>query len=36
MFSWSNNSTNKANFTEYLNEVLSPENAALERLHRRK
>ena len=35
MFSWSNNNTNKTNFIEYLNEVLSLENAVVERLHRR-
>ena len=34
MFSWSNN-TNKTKFIEHLNELLSLENAALERLHRR-
>src|ERR671919_301720 len=34
MFSWSNN-TNKTKFVEHLNELLSLENAALERLHRR-
>jgi ferritin-like metal-binding protein YciE len=35
MFFRSNNNTNKANFIEYLNEVLSLENAVVERLHRR-
>jgi hypothetical protein len=35
MFFWRNNNTNEANFIEYLNEVLSLENAVLERLHRR-
>jgi ferritin-like metal-binding protein YciE len=35
MFSWSNNNTNKTNFIECLNEVLSLENAVVERLHRR-
>ena len=35
MFSRKNNNTNKTNFVEYLNEVLSLENAALERLDRR-
>src|SRR5215210_5319969 len=34
MFSWSNNA-NKTKFIEHLNELLSLENAALERLHRR-
>ena len=34
MFSWSNN-TNKTKFIEHLNELLSLENAALDRLHRR-
>src|SRR5687767_8830464 len=35
MFSWSNNA-NKTKFIEHLNELLSLENAALERLHMRK
>src|SRR5215208_2563118 len=34
MFSWNNNA-NKTKFIEHLNELLSLENAALERLHRR-
>src|SRR5918998_1879222 len=34
MFFWSNNA-NKTKFIEHLNELLSLENAALERLHRR-
>ena len=35
MFSHRNDNTNKTNFIEYLNEVLSLENAVLERLDRR-
>jgi hypothetical protein len=35
MFYRKNNNTNKTNFIDYLNEILSLENAALERLDRR-